>query len=134
MNPDPDSELESRLRAMRWRDVPDAALAASLKAAQQALGKEGAVVGVQPLGDRAGKGTAVRLKAGLQLNWMPAPVRWTLAACWALALGLRLATPASPAVAENSGVPVNGAAVFEAMQQTKKQIHEFELELALARR
>jgi hypothetical protein len=138
MNPesDPDTELESRLRAMRWREVPADALAASLRAAQEAQGMGAArMVGVQPSGARRFPWPPQRLKAGHQLFLLvPVPVRWTLAACWALSLGLRLATPASPVVAGNTGAPVNGAVVFEAMQQTKKQIHEFELELALVRR
>lgn len=135
MNPesDPDTELESRLRAMRWREVPADALAASLRAGQEAQGMGAAsMVGVQPSGARRFLWPPQRLKAGHQR--VPGPVRWTLAACWALSLGLRLATPSSPVVAGNTGAPVNGAVVFEAMQQTKKQIHEFELELALVRR
>ena len=121
MDPDPTSELETRLRAMHWRAVPDDALALSLKVAQEGLTTPTLADGASPPLSRLNR-------------LLPGPVRWTLAACWALSLGLRLATPASPAVAEDAGAPVNGAAVFEAMKQTKKQIHEFELELALVRR
>ena len=109
MNPPADPELESQLRAMQWRPVPNAALAASLDAALRAL----------PAPASPGR----RL-----LQAIPAPVRWSLAACWALSLLLRLSTPQSP---HSPGLsPGSSAAFFDSIQQTNDQIHELERELA----
>ena len=109
MNPPADPELESQLRAMQWRPVPDAALASSLNAALRAL-------------------PAPPSRPHRWLHAIPVPVRWTLAACWALSVFLRVTTPASPPTPVLS--PGSSAAFFDSIQQTNDQIHELERELA----
>ncbi len=104
-------DLESRLRALTWRPAPTAVLDRSLHAALRAL-------------------PAPLSRTQRVLRFIPAPVRWSLAACWGVSLALHLATPARP-----PGPPVTHAGtVFDSIQQTNDQIHALQRELHLARR
>ena len=109
MTPDP-TGIESRLRSLQWQPAPPGALDAALRAALEASVPE-------------------------KRSWLrsvPLPVRWGLAACWALSLGFRLATPApvpGPASA-GGGAPGGG---FIAYSTNNDQIYALQRELASVR-
>jgi hypothetical protein len=113
MNPPVDPQLEAHLKSLTWKPVPEEILSSSLQVALLAI----------PSGP-----PAVNTK---RLNqWIPAPVRWTLAACWVLSLGLRLATPSlPPSPAGNS--TATAAEVLHSLQITNDQIHELQDQLRL---
>jgi hypothetical protein len=124
MNPLSDFDLENRLRSLTWRPVPEPALRASLDAALAELPTL-----VTPLP------RAVPFRHRL-IQFVPRPVRWTLAACWMLSLGFRLATP-PPAPGQGSlssaslaaMPPMDGARLFLSMQQTRLQLDDLQREL-----
>ena len=150
MKPPPDlgsDPLEDRLRALTWKPVPESTLQMSLEAALAALPSNAALtdskvrsgpVPVAPYSQLAdaqpppSPGLLRRV-----IRFIPTPVRWTLTACWTLSLGLRLATPASPAVTSaGSGPailaavpPLDGPRLFLSMQQTRQQTDELQREL-----
>ena len=108
MNPD----IENRLRSLTWRPVPGEALERSLQAALEALPPPHS----PPCRRR---------------RFFPRPLRWALAACWALSLGLRLATPGTP---PSPAGDADAAAMIESLQLTNDRIHALERELQFARR
>ena len=135
--PDPGSDpLEERLRALTWKPVPTPTLQVSLEAALAALPPDAVLppqpAVAQPLAFPPSPSLLRRV-----IRFVPAPVRWTLAACWTLSLGLRLATPAGPAVASAGPgpailaivPPLDGPRLFLSMQQTRQQIDELQREL-----
>ena len=144
--PDPGSDpLKDRLRALTWKPVPQSTLQVSLEAALAALPPDGALtdstvrsgpVPVAPysqLADAQSPPSPGLLRR--VIRFIPAPVRWTLVACWTLSLGLRLATPASPALTSAGPAilatvpPLDGPRLFLSMQQTRQQIDELQREL-----
>lgn len=121
--PDPASDpLEARLRTLTWKPAPPAALQSSLVAALAAVSS-------------SPPSPAPSLPHRI-IQFVPAPVRWTLAACWTLSLGLRLATPtppsstSSPAGSAMARRPLpDGPPFFLTMQQTRQQIDALQREL-----
>ena len=129
--PDPGSDpLEDRLRALTWKPVPASTLEVSLEAALAALPPQPAAA--QPPAFPPSPSLLRRV-----IRFIPSPVRWTLAACWTLSLGLRLATPAGPAMTSAGPGPailatvrpLDGPRLFLSMQQTRQQIDELQREL-----
>ncbi|HWB04454.1 MAG TPA: hypothetical protein VG796_15605 [Verrucomicrobiales bacterium] len=116
-----DSQTEAFVCSMRWRPLPDEVRATSLAAALAACQPPAA----KPI---------VSLHRRV-IAWVPRPVRWTLAACWTLSLGLRLATPAPPAapapiLAANDNIPPDRALpLFASLEQTNLAIHELQLDI-----
>ena len=148
MPPDPGSDpLEDRLRALTWKPVPESTLGVSLEAALAALPPDAALAGskarpgpvpVAPysqLADAQSPPSPGLLRR--VIRFIPAPVCWTLVACWTLSIGLRLATPASPALTSAGPgpailaavPPLDGPRLFLSMQQTRQQIDELQREL-----
>ena len=146
--PDPGSDpLEDRLRTLTWKPVPESTLQVSLEAALAALPPDDAALA----GSKARPGLVRLQPSDAQppasppsppllrrvIRFIPAPVRWTLAACWTLSLGLRLATPAGPPVTSAGTGPVilvtvpplDGPRLFLSMQQTRQQIDALQREL-----
>jgi len=143
MNPPADPDLENRFRALTWRPVPEPALQAALDAALAELSSDATtsskarpgLVPQAPVPLSPPAQTTVPFRQRL-IQFVPRPVRWTLAACWMLSLGFRLATPPSAPGQGNlspSAIaalpPIDGPRLFLSMQQTRLQIDDLQREL-----